>query len=181
MAMLRSLICRRPVLLGLGAAGAALASRGARADAAAAPLAPPKGDPVLRLSGKISVHNMGQSAVFDMAALERLGLTGFTTTTPWTKKTDFQGVLLSTLLERVGADDDTTAISYALNDYVVEIPLKGMSADGPLVATRMNGQYMPVKQFGPLFVIYDFDKHSEWLNNGMYARCIWQLQRMTIA
>jgi hypothetical protein len=181
MEMLPSLICRRTVLLGLSAAGAALASRGARADEAAAPLAPPKGDPVLTISGKITVHNVGQSAAFDMPALEGLGLTGFTTTTPWTKKTDFQGVLLSTLLRRVGAHDDTTAISYALNDYVVEIPLKGMSADGPLVATRMNGQFMPVKQFGPLFVIYNFDKHSEWLNNAMYARCIWQLQRMTMA
>jgi hypothetical protein len=180
MAMLRTLMCRRTVLLGLGAAGAALAFKGAAADEAAAPLAPSKGDPVLTLSGKITAHNMGQSAAFDMAALEGLGLTGFTTTTPWTKKTDFQGILLGTLLKRVGAHDETTAISYALKDYVVEIPLKGMSADGPLVATRMNGQYMPVKQFGPLFVVYDFDKHPEWLNNAMYVRCIWQLQRMTI-
>ena len=179
--MLRSLTCRRTVLLGLGATGAALAARGVRAAAAAAPLPPAKGDPVLTVSGKITAHNSGRSAVFDMPALEGLGLTGFTTTTPWTKKTDFQGVLLGDLLKRVGAYDETTAISYALNDYVAEIPLKGMSADGPLVATRMNGQYMPVKQFGPLFVIYDFDKHPEWLNNGMYARCIWQLQRMTIA
>ncbi len=173
-------ITRRTVLVGLGVGAAAFAARRAEADDAPAPLAPPKGDPVLTVSGKITVRNVGSKAVFDMPALEALGLTGFTTLTPWTKKTDFQGVLLETILKRVGAHDDTTAITYALNDYVVEIPLKDASPDGPLVATRMNGQFMPVKQFGPLFVVYNFDKHSEWLNNAMYARCIWQLQRMTI-
>jgi hypothetical protein len=180
--MERSRLLRRTVVLGLGAAGAALATGAARADQSPAPLPPPKGNPILSISGKITVHNAGTKALFDMAAIESLGLTGFTTATPWTKKTDFQGVLLDTLLKRVGAHDATTAITYALNDYVVEIPLKTppASADGPLMATRMNGQFMPVKQFGPLFVVYNFDKHSEWLNNAMYARCIWQLQRMTI-
>ncbi len=55
-----------------------------------------------------------------------------------------------------------------------------MSDDGPLLATRMNGQYMPVAHYGPLFVMFNFAKHHEWLQNSMYARCIWQLQRMVI-
>jgi hypothetical protein len=176
----RTLIGRRIVLAGLGASTAAFASSRAEADATPAPFAPPKGDAILTVSGKITVHNLGSKAAFDMPALEALGLTGFTTKTPWTKTTEFQGVVLATVLKRLGVHNETTAITYALNGYVVEIPLKDFSPDGPLVATRMNGQYMPVKQFGPLFVVYDFDKHPEWLNNAMYARCIWQLQRMTI-
>jgi hypothetical protein len=88
-------------------------------------------------------------------------------------------VLFSTLLQRLGAHGKT-ATAYALNDYVVEIPLQDMSADGPLLATKMNGQYMPVAHYGPLFVMYDFSKHREWLRNDMYGRCIWQLQSMVI-
>jgi hypothetical protein len=173
-------ICtRRMLLAGAGVAAAASATRGAWASDSLPPLPVPKGEAILTISGKISVHNVGNTAAFDMASLEALGLTSFTTTTPWQKNTAFRGVLFQTLMARIGASG-TKIQAYALNDYVVEIPMGGFTPDGPLLATTLNGQYMPIEKFGPLFVIYDFDKHPEWLNNAMYARCIWQLQRMVI-
>jgi hypothetical protein len=83
-------------------------------------------------------------------------------------------------MNRVGAYGKT-ALAYALNDYVVEIPLSGLTPDGPLLATRMNGSYMPIEKFGPLFVVYPFDTHPEWRNNAIYSRCIWQLQKLVIS
>jgi hypothetical protein len=170
---------RRTLFLGAGATAVASAAGSAGADASSATLPSPKGPPVLTVSGKITNHNVGNTAVFDMASLEALGMTGFTTATPWTKKTDFQGVLFNTLLKRVGAFGKT-ALAYALNDYVIEIPLTGFTPDGPMLATKMDGAYMPIQKFGPIFVVYRFDDHPEWKNNATYARCIWQLQRLVI-
>ncbi|HTI01562.1 MAG TPA: molybdopterin-dependent oxidoreductase [Acidisoma sp.] len=146
---------------------------------AAAPLPAPTGDPVFTVGGKIKVHNAGDLAAFDMKGLDSLPQTGFTTKTPWTPEAKFDGVLLSTLLDRLGASGKI-AVSYALNDYVIEIPLENLTDDGPLLATRMNGATMPVQKFGPIFVVYRFDTHPEWRNNAIYARCIWQLQKMVI-
>jgi hypothetical protein len=177
--IVRPNIGRRGVVAGLAATGAAFAAGSLPALAQEGAIPVPKGPVILTISGNITVHNSGSSVAFDMATLESLPQTSFTTGNPWTPPTAFSGVLFTTLLQRVGGHGKT-AVSYALNDYVVEIPLEGMSDDGPLLATRMNGQYMPVAHYGPLFVMYNFAKHHEWLQNSMYARCIWQLQRMVI-
>lgn len=177
--MVRPDIGRRSVVAGLGAAGATLVTGLpiALADSATIPL--PKGPVILTVSGKITGHNVGTKVEFDMPTLEALPQGGFTTSNPWTPQSAFTGVLFTTLLQRLGGHGKT-AIAYALNDYVVEIPLQDMSDDGPLLATKMNGQYMPVAHYGPLFVMYNFSKHREWLKNDMYARCIWQLQSIVI-
>jgi hypothetical protein len=146
---------------------------------AATPLPAPTGDPVFTVSGNIKVRNAGDSAAFDIKELDSLPQMGFTTKTPWTPEAKFEGVLLSTLLDRLGASGKT-AVCYALNDYVIEMPLQNLTDDGPLLATRMNGATMPVQKFGPIFVVYRFDTHPEWRNNAIYARCIWQLQKMVI-
>jgi hypothetical protein len=173
-------IGRRSVIAGLGAAAATCMAGTCPSAARAAGIATPKGPVVLTISGKITARNSEGGVAFDMATLDALPQAGFTTGNPWGPTTEFTGVLFTTLLQRIGANG-TKAIAYALNDYVVEIPFQPMSDDGPLLATRMNGQLMPVAHYGPLFVMYNFSKHHDWLQNSMYARCIWQLQRMVIA
>ncbi len=170
---------RRQVVVGLGLTGAALVAGPPQASAGAPALPSPKGPVILTISGKITAYNTGNKAEFDMASLEAMPQAGFATKTPWTPLTTFTGVLFTTLMERIGCQGKM-AVTYPLNDYVVEIPLKGMSDDGPLLATKMDGKYMPVAHYGPLFVMYNFAKHPEWLQNDMYARCIWQLQRIII-
>ena len=178
--IVRPNIGRRGVVAGIGAVGAALATgnRRAQADEAAVPV--PTGPVILTVSGHITSFNAGNKVAFDMATLESVAHDGFTTSNPWTPPSTFTGVLFTSLLQRIGGHGKT-AIAYALNDYVVEIPLGDMSADGPLLATKMNGQYMPVAHYGPLFVMYDFSRHKEWSTNDMYARCIWQLQSIVIS
>jgi hypothetical protein len=168
---------RRRVLAGIGAA-LALGHPLALAQGAQIPV--PKGPVILTISGRITAHNLGTKLAFDMATLESLPQAGFTTANPWTQPAEFTGVLFTTLLQRIGAHGKT-AVAYALNDYIVEIPLQDLSPDGPLIATKMDGKYMAVAHYGPLFVMYDFAKHHEWQKNDIYARCIWQLQSMVIS
>ncbi|MCB8881254.1 molybdopterin-dependent oxidoreductase [Acidisoma cellulosilytica] len=171
-------VTRRSLLLGTVAASAS-AIVPAFADDAAPALGLPKGDPILTVSGKITRHNQGNTAVFDMASIEALGLESFTTLTPWTKRVEFQGVFLERFLQYLGASG-TKLVCTALNDYACEIPLDMIAQDKPLMATKINGQYMPIDHFGPLFVIFDFDRHPEWQSNLIYNRCPWQLQTMQL-
>jgi hypothetical protein len=169
---------RRRILLGLGGAAIGLA-RWREEAAAATPIPLPTGSPVLTISGKIRNPNKGSTAVFDMATLEGLGLDSFATKTPWTDKTTFTGVLLDKLMKRIGCYG-TTMVAYALNDYSAEVPISDFAAYGTLLATRMNGKYMPITDKGPLFVIYPFDTNSDLARQTYYGRCVWQLDRITI-
>jgi hypothetical protein len=169
---------RRQLLVSLGGAAAGLAGSPWKAQAAQ-PIPLPKGDPVLTIMGKISNPNRGATAVFDMATLESLGITTLTTKTPWTDQTKFSGVLLDTLMKRIGAQG-TTLVATALNDYSAEVPISDFAAYKPLLATRMNGQLMPIADKGPLFIVYPFDGNPDLARQTFYGRCVWQLDRMTI-
>src|SRR5678815_2571838 len=90
--------------------------------AGAGPLGEPTDKPILTVSGKISQTNKDASAQFDRAMLEALGVTSFSTTTPWYKEpVTFEGVLLAKLMDAVGASGDRI-IAIALNDYSAEVP-----------------------------------------------------------
>ena len=100
-------IGRRQVAVGIGAAGAALATRLPPAFAQPTTIPVPKGPVILTVSGKIIAHNVGNKVAFDMATLESLPESGFTTTNPWTPATHFTGVLFTTLLQRIGGHGKT--------------------------------------------------------------------------
>src|SRR3954449_7228433 len=76
----------------------------------------PSGPVILTVSGKI---RSGKPVRFDLATLESLGLIRFTTPTNWTAEpSEFEGVLLSALLDAVGVDPAATTLNFtALNDY----------------------------------------------------------------
>src|SRR4051812_10911215 len=101
-----------PILIGLGTVTAGVTYAGSLND--------PRETPILTISGKIENFNKGDTAQFDRAMLEALGLVKIETTTPWhTGPTVFEGVSLDRLMQEVGAKGDrVTAI--ALNDYSTE-------------------------------------------------------------
>lgn len=70
--------------------------------------------------------------------------------------------------------------SIALNDYAVDIPVSDAVADGPIVAYLMNDQPMPVRDKGPLWIVYPFDSKAEYRTEAIYSKSIWQLSRIEL-
>ncbi|MFT4289835.1 MAG: oxidoreductase, partial [Enterobacter sp.] len=67
-------------------------------------LTKPTGKVLLTLSGKIENTNENGKAVFDIAALEKLGVVSFQTTSPWYNgRTTFTGISMQKLMDYVGA------------------------------------------------------------------------------
>jgi hypothetical protein len=139
----------------------------------------PKERPILTISGKIGEKNAGDVARFDMKMLEALPQHSFTTRTPWyDKPVKFTGPLLSDLLAAVKASG-TTLSAVAINDYKISIPIA--DAQQPLIVARLlDDKPMPVREKGPLFVVYNFDAKGELRTSVYYERSIWQLKALDV-
>lgn len=143
-------------------------------------LATPTERVILTVSGKIGVTNTGDTARFDRPMLEALGWFGFTTRTPWYDgPMRFDGVKMSVLMQAVGASGESV-VATALNDYETRIPLSDFSSFDVILALKRNGEYMAVRDKGPLFIIYPLDSDPTLLSQKYYGRCAWQLARLTV-
>lgn len=138
----------------------------------------PQGPVLLTVAGKIATTNADGKAVFDLAMLEGIGGATIDTSTAWTEgKGRFQGVLLSKLMERVGATGDT-AVAIAINDYKVEIPISDFSRYPVILAYRMNGEVLKIRDKGPLWIIYPQDDHPELKTKETQAKWVWQVKEI---
>ena len=62
----------------------------------------------------------------------------------------------------------------------LEAHLRGGDRFPVLIAFAQNGRPMPVRERGPLWVIYPLDSYSELQNPVFHARMIWQLRRIVV-
>ncbi|QFS83726.1 Oxidoreductase molybdopterin binding domain protein [Roseivivax sp. THAF40] len=149
--------------------------------ALAADLAQPEGDVILTVSGELAATNVGDTAQFDRAMLEELGLVTITTSTIWTEgEQEFSGPSLKALTDLLGIEEGTLTAT-AVNDYAVEIPVSDAVEDGPILALDRNGEPMSVRDKGPIWVVYPYDANPDYQSEVHYSRSIWQLDRLGLA
>lgn len=140
----------------------------------------PSGKPVLTVSGKISNKNLGNRFVFDMEMLANLPQHSFRTKTPWyTDPREFTGPLLRDVLAAAGSEGKILT-AYALNDYKTAIPVDDAVNYDVIVARMIDGKLMPVRDKGPLFIIYPFDDNAELRSLTYYGRSAWQLKEIQV-
>lgn len=126
----------------------------------------------------------GTETMLDLAALDAMPQESFRTGTIWTNGTSrFSGVPLAALLERMGVSRDGRGHVelVALNDYRVQIPMDEIGETAPIVATRVDGEPMPVREKGPYWVVYPYDRAAEFRTEYTFARSIWQLAEVRVA
>ena len=140
----------------------------------------PPGPVVLTVSGRLRDGQRASPAQFDMAALERLQQTGYSTRTPWySQPRKFTGPLLRDVLASTGLHGSQLRLM-ALNDYRVDLPFDDVLQHDVLLARLMDDKPMAVRDKGPLFVIYPFDQHTALRNAVYYSRCAWQLRAIEV-
>ncbi|EDM72294.1 hypothetical protein RAZWK3B_08591 [Roseobacter sp. AzwK-3b] len=105
-------------------------------------------------------------------------LTKITTTTPWTEGLqEFEGVPLKGLIRAVS--ENVLIKLIALNDYTVTLQSSELSDEFPIVAFKMNGKTLRVRDRGPFWIIYPFDK-PEYKSEKFFAQSVWQLKAIDI-
>ena len=86
---------------------------------------------------------------------------------------------LSVLVDRLGLEGETLRAT-AINDYAIDIPLTDAVEGGPIVAYRMDGDIMSVRDKGPLWIVYPYDANADYRTEVVYSRSIWQLDRIEV-
>ena len=143
-------------------------------------LQPPSGKVVLTLTGKVGEKNTPKGAEFDMAMLEALPQRTLITMTPWDRqRMKFSGPLLRDVLAAAKASG-TTLNAIAINDYKTSIPASDAEQFDMVLAHHMNGQPIPPRTKGPLFIVYPFDSKPELQTQAYQDRSAWQLREISI-
>src|SRR3982074_2104240 len=82
-------------------------------------------------------------------------------------------------MSAVGASGDRLVV-IALNDYSAELPLADVRKYKVILALKRDGEYLSVRDKGPLFIVYDFDGDPDLRNQKFYARSVWQIARIEV-
>jgi hypothetical protein len=135
---------------------------------------------ILTVSGNIEGVGSGPVVKLDRAMLESLGVTTLRTSTAWTEgDSEFEGVLVRDLLEAVGAEG-TVVIATASNDYVASIPLRELYDYPVLLAFKMDGRDLELRDKGPIWIVYPRDQYGELKNSMIDKNWVWQLSELEI-
>ncbi len=151
-------------------------SSGEAADA----LPQPSGPVVLEITGSIRNTNADGAARFDRQMLEALGSRKLRTSTAWTTgEAEFEGILARDLLDAVGAEG-TSVTASALNDYAISIPLQELHRYPVMLALKMNGDYLKMKDKGPIWIVYPRDQNRELQDSLTDKKWVWQLYMLHV-
>jgi hypothetical protein len=146
----------------------------------AAELPQPTGRVILTVSGAIANTNSGEKAVFDRKMLEDLGLSTLKTSTSWTDGVPtFEGISVARVLEAAGAKGSTVS-AVAINDYKAELKVDELRKYPVMLAMKMNGKDLEIRDKGPLWVIYPRDQYAELAGEEHNYKWIWQLKSLVV-
>jgi len=156
----------------------ALASLPASAETVCLPAI--SGPAVLEVRGLIGHRNQGDSALFDDDMLGMLQQTAFTTSTIWTPgPTRFSGPTLRGVLECVKAEGDLL-IAEAANNYRVIFDPSDIEADSPIIARRIDDKPFGLRERGPLWIVFPYDRDPRYRTEKTFGQSIWQLVSLTV-
>ncbi|MDQ7730376.1 molybdopterin-dependent oxidoreductase [Halomonas sp. SpR8] len=143
----------------------------------------PNGPVILTVSGNIDHTNVGSEAQFDRAMLAALPQHEFETSTPWTEgSSHYSGPLMRDLLARLslGSDAADAVLVSALNGYEAEIPVSDFNDHNVILAMNKNGEAIPIREYGPLWVLYPFDQDETLLSEKIRFRAVWQVMQINV-
>ncbi len=148
--------------------------------ALAASLPKPAGEPILAISGNIANTNEDGVALLDREMLESIGSATIRSQTPWYEQpVEFEGVPMQALMDYVGAKGTEVTLT-ALNDYQSTVPMTDFEQFGAILAMKRDGQVMPIRDKGPLWLVYPYDSNPDLNTDKYYSRSVWQIKEMNV-
>tara|TARA_R110000751_G_scaffold81794_1_gene164917 strand:+ start:116 stop:691 length:576 start_codon:yes stop_codon:yes gene_type:complete len=140
----------------------------------------PSGPIILTVSGNVGLTNVGSEAQFDRAMLEALPQHEFDTSTPWTEASNhYGGPLMRDLLARLNVESETVHVA-ALNGYEAEIPVSDFEEYDVILALEKDEEAIPIREYGPLWVLYPFDQDEALLSEKIRFRAVWQVMHIDV-
>ncbi|MDO8887623.1 MAG: molybdopterin-dependent oxidoreductase [Hydrogenophaga sp.] len=124
--------------------------------------------------------------VFDFEALRALPAVTIRPTLEYDAKVHtLRGPLLSQVVEATGARMDNThkLVLRAIDGYTVSLGLAQARRYRFIIATHLDGHPMPLGGLGPLWAVFDTDRHADIAARPLaerYAQCPWGLYHLEV-
>lgn len=139
---------------------------------------------LLKVSGQIQKANNKDNNAFEftLEALKALPAKTVPATNKYIPgKAVFKGPLLSDILKEVGAKSGAKNVVFEASDgYVIRAPITDAKWN-VIVAHEVNGNALPAKEKGPLWVIYPLDEKPQGLSlRDAVDRMAWSLKKITV-
>lgn len=115
-------------------------------------------------------------AVLDLAELDKMPQKRIVTTTPWTEGDQVFDGVAGPAIAAMAPQGAKEILVTAHNEYQAEIPLADFIAGKAILATRRNGELMPIRAKGPYWVIYNFDEMPPANAAEIEHRSVWQVK-----
>lgn len=163
-----------------------------------------RGPTLLSVSGAIGAGNRGpldkaldqlmvrqqlafdRAHTFDFEALRALPASTIRPTLEYDAKPHtLRGPLLGQVLEATGARLDATLklVLRAIDGHTVTLTLAQVRRYRFIIATHMDGQPLPLGGLGPLWAVFDADRHPDVMARPLaerYAQCPWGLYHIEL-
>jgi hypothetical protein len=145
----------------------------------------PAGPVLLVVRGAIGETNGTEAdghavARFDRTMLDALPRRDAVIGTPWTPApVRYSGAYLKAVLEAVGARGGRLIVR-ALNDYEAELPVDDAWRLDTMLADRIDGKPLSVREKGPLMLVYPFDQDHALYNERYFSRSVWQIREIEV-
>ncbi|TDL74832.1 hypothetical protein E2L08_15920 [Palleronia sediminis] len=91
----------------------------------------------------------------------------------------FRGVLMRDILAHAGAEGETVT-AQALNDYVIDIPVRDFHDFDVIAALYMDGAALTPRDKGPVWIVYPRDDHGVLADIRYDMRWVWQLSALHV-
>lgn len=128
----------------------------------------------------LTIINKGGHIKLTLADIERLPVQQTTLQTNWGMKGTFQGVLMSDLMAAYQFDKNAKRIVFhTLDNYVAGLS-KGEFDNSPaLLATRFNGQAIPLDERGPLILIWPAKAEAVLQGKAPASSWVWSVSEIS--
>ena len=139
-------------------------------------------DPIRHARAALVVAGPDGETTYKPAELEALGSMRMVTVTPWRDDTtEFDGVLLTDVLDANGLGDVDAIRVIAENDYAVTITAETWKRWPILVATRVNGKPHTRRERGPIQFVLPMSDFPEAGAKGHGKNWVWMAARIEVA
>ena len=143
-------------------------------------LQPPTGAVLLTVTGAVATTASDRGVELDLAQLDAIDRFSFSANTRWHKtRVTFEGTRGDKLMHFLGATGKEV-VATALNNYISVIPIEDFLESGLLLASRIDGRQLTVREKGPLWIVYPFDGVPEARLAVLQSRSVWQLAKLEI-
>ena len=129
----------------------------------------------------LAVTSGENTLALDRTELEAFPQTRIVTTSPYFEGTaEFTGPSLRRVLEFFSLEKESRVVFRALNDYEVDGNIQELLEMDAIIATRMDGKPMSVRDRGPFWIILPLSDRPELDDQAFHRFMIWQLEGITL-